>query len=82
MYELTTIESMAYHHSMLADEVRTKTFLRAILSTVKPGDVVLDLGSGTGLLALLEAELEAAVAVAEAIEAEVLLEAAEEVAAE
>jgi protein arginine N-methyltransferase 1 len=36
---------------MLADEVRTKTFLRAILSTVKPGDVVLDLGSGTGLLA-------------------------------
>ena len=51
MYELTTIESMAYHHSMLADEVRTRTFLRAILQTVKPGDVVLDLGSGTGLLA-------------------------------
>jgi protein arginine N-methyltransferase 1 len=51
MYELTTIESMAYHHSMLTDEVRTKTFLRAILKTVKPGDVVLDLGSGTGLLA-------------------------------
>jgi precorrin-6B methylase 2 len=51
MYELTTIESMAYHHSMLADEVRTRTFLRAILKTVKPGDVVLDLGSGTGLLA-------------------------------
>jgi protein arginine N-methyltransferase 1 len=51
MYELTTIESMAYHHSMLTDRVRTKTFLRAILKTVKPGDVVLDLGSGTGLLA-------------------------------
>ena len=51
MYELTTIESMAYHHSMLADRARTKTFLRAILKTVKPGDVVLDLGSGTGLLA-------------------------------
>jgi predicted RNA methylase len=51
MYELTTIETMAYHHSMLMDENRTKTFLRAILKTVKPGDVVLDLGSGTGLLA-------------------------------
>jgi precorrin-6B methylase 2 len=51
MYDLTTIESMAYHHSMLADEVRTRTFLRAMLKTVKPGDVVLDLGSGTGLLA-------------------------------
>jgi protein arginine N-methyltransferase 1 len=51
MYDLTTIDSMAYHHSMLADEVRTRTFLRAILKTVKPGDVVLDLGSGTGLLA-------------------------------
>jgi protein arginine N-methyltransferase 1 len=51
MYDLTAIESMAYHHSMLADEVRTRTFLRAILKTVRPGDVVLDLGSGTGLLA-------------------------------
>jgi precorrin-6B methylase 2 len=51
LYELETIESVAYHHSMLADEVRTRTFLRAILKTVKPGDVVLDLGSGTGLLA-------------------------------
>ena len=40
MYELTTIESMTYHHSMLTDRMRTKSFLRAILKTVKPGDVV------------------------------------------
>jgi protein arginine N-methyltransferase 1 len=51
MYELTTIESMAYHHSMLADETRTKAFLRAMIKSVRAGDVVLDLGSGTGLLA-------------------------------
>ena len=43
MYDLTAIESLAYHHSMLADEVRTRTFLRAILKTVRPGDVVVDL---------------------------------------
>jgi len=43
MYDLTAIESMAYHHSMLADEVRTRTFLRAMLKTVRRGDVVLDL---------------------------------------
>lgn len=51
MYELTTIESMTYHLSMLNDRMRTRSFLRAILKTVKPDDVVLDLGSGTGLLA-------------------------------
>ena len=50
MYDFTTIESMTYHHSMLTDEVRTRTFLRALLKTVKPGDVVLDLGTGTDLL--------------------------------
>ena len=35
---------------MLIDEVRTTRFLRAILGAVKPGDVVLDMGCGTGVL--------------------------------
>ena len=36
-----------FHHSMLVDEVRTSSFLRAILTTVKAG-----IGSGTGVLSL------------------------------
>ena len=42
---------MACQLSMLVDKARTKGFLRAILKTVKPGDVVLALGSDTGILA-------------------------------
>lgn len=41
-----------YHRSMLVDERRSETFLRAIINTVTPGDVVVDIGTGTGLLAL------------------------------
>ena len=35
---------------MLVDGVRCETFREAIRRTVKPGDVVVDLGAGTGLL--------------------------------
>jgi protein arginine N-methyltransferase 1 len=42
-----------YHQSMLADARRVEAFERAISCTVKPGDVVLDLGTGTALLAVL-----------------------------
>jgi len=40
---------------MLADEVRTSSFLRAIMEVVEPGDVVVDIGSGTGVLSLFAA---------------------------
>ena len=50
MYDITPNLTIEYHHSMLTDEVRTQSFLRAVLKTVKPGDVVLDLGCGTGIL--------------------------------
>lgn len=50
MYDQTSPDILNYHHSMLEDKDRTRSFLRAILRTVKPGDVVLDIGSGTGVL--------------------------------
>jgi protein arginine N-methyltransferase 1 len=51
MYDSEIAEVVEYHHAMLGDVTRTKAFLKAILETVRPGDVVLDLGTGTGVLA-------------------------------
>lgn len=51
MYKTEPVEVFEFHRSMLIDEVRVDSFLSAILQTVKPGDVVLDIGSGTGVLA-------------------------------
>lgn len=42
----------AHHRHLLDDSVRTSAFLRAIRETVRPGDIVADLGTGTGVLAI------------------------------
>lgn len=51
MYDRTILSTIEYHHSMLTDEVCMRSYLQAVLKAVKPGDVVLDIGSGTGILA-------------------------------
>lgn len=44
--------SAAIHIKMLNDRARTESYLAAIAEVVKPGDVVVDLGTGTGVLAV------------------------------
>ena len=46
---------LSYHARLLADVHRVDAYERAIRRLVKPGDVVLDLGCGTGILAMLAA---------------------------
>ncbi|MBX2812990.1 MAG: 50S ribosomal protein L11 methyltransferase [Myxococcales bacterium] len=41
---------------MVSDRWRTDAFARAIAEAVRPGDVVLDVGTGTGILAMLAAK--------------------------
>jgi type I protein arginine methyltransferase len=49
----TNFGELAEHEEMLSDSVRVDAYHRAITRNVGPGDVVLDLGTGTGLLAFL-----------------------------
>lgn len=39
-----------FHELMLNDSIRMIAYERAIKETIKPGDIVLDLGAGTGIL--------------------------------
>jgi protein arginine N-methyltransferase 1 len=45
-------ELMGIHRHLLDDHLRTSMFVRAVKETVKAGDCVIDLGTGTGILAL------------------------------
>jgi precorrin-6B methylase 2 len=46
----SAIGTLAFHRSMLQDEVRTRSYRDAINAAVKANDVVVDLGCGTGIL--------------------------------
>lgn len=47
------MKSIEGHARLLEAEVRTRAYARALRKSVRPGDVVLDLGCGTGVLGLL-----------------------------
>lgn len=48
--------SIGMHEMMLADEVRLDAYHRAIAAHVKPGETVLDVGTGSGVLAFFAAQ--------------------------
>ena len=65
---LTTVESagetpvifgnyagIEVHRRMLMDDVRTELYRKGLCSVIQPGDVVIDAGSGTGILATMAA---------------------------
>ncbi|MEW6302156.1 MAG: 50S ribosomal protein L11 methyltransferase [Verrucomicrobiota bacterium] len=72
-------DQASIHIGMLNDRERTNAFIEAVRRTVKPGDVVVDLGTGTGVLAIAAAK--AGAARVYAIEAGNIAHAAEKVVA-
>ncbi len=46
---------LSYHSGLVLDPHRMDAYERAIRALVRPGDVVLDVGTGTGILAMLAA---------------------------
>ncbi len=53
--ERTGFSSLKPHIEMLNDRARTGRFIKAIQAKVKKGDIVVDLGSGSGVLAVAAA---------------------------
>lgn len=70
--------SVQDYGNMMADRVRIGAYRQALAKTVKPGDVVVDIGTGTGLMAVFACRLGARKVYA--IESEEIIELARQVA--
>jgi type II protein arginine methyltransferase len=55
----------SYHRAMLLDRARNEIYARALEAAVKPGMLVLEIGTGSGLLALIAARAGATVVTCE-----------------
>lgn len=53
---MTAYNDIEMHRRMVSDEVRTRRFRESIMASVKPGDTVLDIGAGSGILSLFAAQ--------------------------
>lgn len=54
-HPVISLDEFDYHYRMLADRARVRAYGRAIQQVVKPGDHVVEIGTGTGILAVLAA---------------------------
>jgi protein arginine N-methyltransferase 1 len=70
---------IADYGAMIADDVRVSAFMRALGQAVKPGAVVVDIGTGTGIFAIMACRLGAHRVYA--IEADNVIQLAQEIAA-
>ena len=68
------------HHALLADTLRLRAMRRALREVIRPGDVVVDLGAGTGVLGFMA--LQAGAARVYAVEIDPILRLARALAAE
>ena len=76
---ITNFYSLAGYGEMIADRVRVEAYSRALRAAIRPGSVVLDIGTGPGILAVLACRFGAGRVFA--IEANPVIQLAREIAA-